>query len=288
MKGIQGLQDKTFEAVVRILLILIVVIIIFPIFFVLSASFTPYEEVIKNGGFLIIPHKITLEAYEYLFKDYALVTSFGNSLFVTIAGTICNLIVTALAAWPLSRKKLPARSLIMVFITFTLVFSGGTIPTYLVVREFKLLDSLWSMIIPTLVATTNLIILKNFMEALPEELMESAVVDGASDIRIFLKIVLPLSVPILMTVAIYYGVGHWNDFFSAILYITSRMKMPMQVILREILMASRENTLDVERVLPTMTLQMAAVVTTSLPIILVYPFVQKAFIRGIMAGALKG
>jgi putative aldouronate transport system permease protein len=195
--------------------------------------------------------------------------------------------VTALAAWPLSRKKLPGRSVIMVLITFTLMFSGGTIPTYLVVRDLRLLNSLWSLIIPTLLWTSNLIILKNFMESLPEELIESAVIDGASDFRILWRITIPLSVPILMTIAIYYGVGHWNDFFGAILYITNRVKMPMQVIVRDILSANRE-VLDVEQVMPTMTLQMAAVVVASLPMILAYPFIQKAFVRGIMNGAIKG
>jgi putative aldouronate transport system permease protein len=167
------------------------------------------------------------------------------------------------------------------------MFSGGTIPTYLVVRDLKLINSLWSLIIPSLLWTSNLIILKNFMESLPEELIESAVIDGASDFRILWRLVIPLSVPILMTIAIYYGVGHWNDFFGAILYITSRVKMPMQVIVRDILNANRE-VLDVEQVMPTMTLQMAAVVVASLPMMLVYPFIQKAFVRGIMNGAIKG
>jgi putative aldouronate transport system permease protein len=197
------------------------------------------------------------------------------------------MVITILAAWPLSRKKLPGRSAIMVVITFTLMFGGGTIPTYLVVKDCGLLDSLWSMIIPSLLWTGNLIILKNFLESLPEELIESALIDGASDFRILFKITIPLSVPILMTIMIYYGVGHWNDFFSAILYITKRAKMPMQVIVRDILNANKE-IVDVEQVMPTMTLQMAAVVTASLPVILAYPFIQKAFVRGIMSGAIKG
>jgi putative aldouronate transport system permease protein len=287
MAAIQGLKDNAFEIFVRILLIMVVVVVLFPLFFVLSASLTPYAEVIKNGGFLVIPRKITLEAYQYLFKDDYLIGSFGNSIFITLAGTCCNMAITILAAWPLSRKKLPGRSAIMVIITFTLMFSGGTIPTYLVVKDCGLLDTLWSLIIPSLLWTSNLIILKNFLESLPEELIESAVIDGASDFGILLKIVIPLSIPILMTIMIYYGVGHWNNFFSAILYITTWAKMPMQVIVRDILNANRE-VLDIEQVIPTMTLQMAAVVTASLPIVLAYPIIQKAFVRGIMSGAIKG
>jgi putative aldouronate transport system permease protein len=167
------------------------------------------------------------------------------------------------------------------------MFSGGVIPTNLVVRSLKLLNSLWALIVPGLIWTSNMIILKNFMEALPEELIESAVIDGASDFRILISIVLPLSVPILLTISVYYGVGHWNQFQSAILYITTPAKMPLQVILREILDASQQNA-NIEQVLPTMTMQMAAVVFASLPMLLAYPFIQKGFVRGIMSGAIKG
>jgi putative aldouronate transport system permease protein len=287
MAAIRGLNDNVFEWTVRLVLLFIGIVILFPLFFVVSASVTPYEEVIKNGGFMVIPGKFSAEAYLYLFRDNQLIVSFGNTLFITLVGTVCNMLVTILTAWPLSRKNLPGRSGILVIITFTLMFSGGTIPTYLVVRGIGLIDSLWALIIPSLIWTSNCIIMKNFMESLPEELIEAAIIDGASDIRILTLIAVPLSGPIITTISIYYGVAHWNEFFGAILYITSKAKMPVQVIVRDLLNASLE-VLNVEQVIPTMTLQMASVVAASLPIILAFPFIQKAFVRGIMSGAIKG
>lgn len=286
-RGIRSRSDKVFDGIVSILLALTAVIVLFPLFFVGSASLTPYEEVIRNGGFLVIPQKVTLEAYQHLLENSALVHSFGNTAFITVVGTLLNMIFTILAAWPLSRKKLPGRHMLTIAVTFTLMFNGGIIPTYLVVQQMGLVNTLWSLIIPQLIWTSNLIILKNFMEALPEELVESAKIDGASDFRILVQIVIPLCVPILMTVTIYYGVAHWNEFQQAILYVTKQQIMPMQVIVRDILNASQQAT-DVDQVLPTMTLQMAAVVTASLPMIIAYPFIQKVFVAGTMSGAIKG
>ena len=286
-KGIRSKSDKVFDGIVSVLLALTAVIVLFPLFFVASASLTPYEEVIRNGGFLVIPKKVTLEAYQHLLENSTLMHSFGNTAFITVVGTLLNMLFTILAAWPLSRKKLPGRHVLTVAVTFTLMFNGGIIPTYLVVQQMGLVNTLWSLIIPQLIWTSNLIILKNFMEALPEELVESAKIDGASDFRILVQIVIPLCVPILMTVAIYYGVAHWNEFQQAILYVTKQQIMPMQVIVRDILNASQQAT-DVDQVLPTMTLQMAAVVTASLPMIIAYPFIQKVFVAGTMSGAIKG
>jgi putative aldouronate transport system permease protein len=284
----RGINDTIFEWIVRLLLVLTGVVILFPLFFVVSASITPYEEVMRNGGFVVIPRVITFEAYTALFKNYLLIKSFVNSLFITLVGTLCNMIATTLAAWPLSRKKLPGRSGIMMLVTFTLMFSGGIIPTYLVVKDVGLLDSLWSLIIPSLVWTTNLIILKNFMEALPEELIEASVIEGASDFHILVRIVVPLSIPILMTIVIYYGVGHWNEYFNAILYLTDRTKLPMQVIIRQMLASAGDALRDPDQITPTLTLQMAAIVIACLPVVLAYPFIQKAFTKGTMAGAVKG
>lgn len=192
------------------------------------------------------------------------------TIFVTVVGSIVNLALTLLMAYPLSRKKLRGRTFFLMAVVFTMLFNGGLIPTYLIVRETGLTNTLWAMIIPGAIWTFNLLIMKSFFENLPEELHDSARIDGAGETRVLVSIVLPLSVPSIMTVGLFYVVGHWNDFFSAVLYITNRDLYPLQVIVRNILLESANLQQNTDVVLPTVTMQMAAVIFASLPIILVY------------------
>ena len=283
----RGRRDRIFDGMIYVILFLVAFSILFPMLFVISASLTPYTEVMRNGGFLVIPRVISFDAYETLFQKSTLSGSFQVSTFITVVGTVLNVFFTALMAFPLSRKKLPGRKFFINMVVLTLMFNGGMIPTYLVVQKAGLVNTLWSMIIPQVIWTQYLIILKNFMENIPSELLDSARIDGAGEFRSFLQIVLPLCKPILVTIAIYYGVQHWNEFQQAILYITKPDKWPLQVVVRNILTANQQ-VVDADQVVPTMTLQMASFVTASLPIVALYPFLQRFYVSGITTGAVKG
>ena len=254
--GVRGRRDRIFDGMIYVILFLVAFSILFPMLFVISASLTPYTEVMRNGGFLVIPRVISFDAYETLFQKSTLSGSFQVSTFITVVGTVLNVFFTALMAFPLSRKKLPGRKFFINMVVLTLMFNGGMIPTYLVVQKAGLVNTLWSMIIPQVIWTQYLIILKNFMENIPSELLDSARIDGAGEFRSFLQIVLPLCKPILVTIAIYYGVQHWNEFQQAILYITKPDKWPLQVVVRNILTANQQ-VVDADQVVPTMTLQNA-------------------------------
>lgn len=285
---VRGRSDRIFDVLVYAVLLAVALTAVLPLLYVLSISLTPYTEVLKNGGFILFPKSITFEAYKELFADAAIPKAFGVTIFVTVVGSIINLALTLLMAYPLSRKKLRGRTFFLMAVVFTMLFNGGLIPTYLIVRETGLTNTLWSMIIPGAIWTFNLLIMKSFFENLPEELHDSARIDGAGETRVLASIVLPLSIPSIMTVGLFYVVGHWNDFFSAVLYITNRDLYPLQVIVRNILLESANLQQNTDVVLPTVTMQMAAVIFASLPIILVYPFVQKHFTKGMLIGAIKG
>jgi len=285
---VKGWQDRTFLLIAYTLLSGVALMAVFPVMYVVSVSLTPYSEVVRNGGYLVIPKSITFGAYEQLFSMSSIPTGFRVSIFVTVVGTAVNMVLTTLMAFPLSRRRLPGRSGFLLLIIFTMLFSGGLIPTYLVVKETHLLNSLWAMIIPTAIFPFNIFIIKSFFENLPEELMESARIDGTGDWGLLFRIVLPLSMPVILTISLFYAVGHWNDFFSAVLYIQDSTKHPLQLAVRSILMQSGAQQTVVEETLPTATLQMAAVVTASAPMIAIYPFVQRFFTQGMMIGSIKG
>jgi len=285
---VKGTNDRFFNSIVYVLLAIVAVSCLFPILYVVSVSLTPYSELIKNGGFQVIPQKLTFDAYRSLLIERTLPKSMGVSVVITILGTALSLLLTLLGAYPLSRKNLPGRTPILLFIVFTMLFSGGLIPTYLVVKDLGLTNTIWAMIVPNALATFNMLIMKTFFESLPEELFESARIDGAREFRILWKIAIPLSIPSLMTIGLFYMVAQWNTFFSAIIYITNRELHPLQVVVRNMLTMSQSTEMAAEAIMPTMTLQMAAVVIASLPIILVYPFIQKHLTKGMMIGAIKG
>lgn len=283
-----GKSDRFFDAFIYLVLIAVGLISLFPILYVISMSLTPYSEVIKHGGFLIFPRSITFEAYDRLLTGGNLPKAFGISVFLATVGTGLNMLLTVLAAYPLSRRKLPGRSAILLFIIITMLFNGGLIPTYILVKSLGLLNSVWALIIPSALATFNMLIMKSFFESLPEELYESARMDGAGEFRMLFSIAIPLSIPSLMTVGLFYMVSNWNSFFSAILYVTDPAKQPLQVVVRNLLLMSQDTELQAEVTLPTETLQMAAVILASVPILAVYPFIQKYFMKGMVLGAIKG
>jgi putative aldouronate transport system permease protein len=283
-------EDRVFNAITIVLLTIFGLCALFPMLYVVSVSITPYTEVLKNGGFIIIPKSITFAAYAELFKQPYIFDAFKVTVFITVVGTSINLILTCLMAYPLSRKTMPGRNIVLMLVVFTLLFSGGIIPTYLVVKSTGLLDTVWAMIIPTTVSGFYLLIMKSFIQNLPEEIFESARIDGAKELRVLIQLVIPLSTPVLFTLGLFYTVQHWNEYFQALIYITDPLLNPIQIVIHKILMNSQNADMqaNLDEVIPTLTLKMASVVYATLPIVVVYPFVQKYFYKGMVIGAVKG
>ena len=285
---VRSKNDSVFEILVLVIITLVGLVCLIPIMFVISYSLTPMEEVLRNGGFVLIPTKFTLSAYKFMLRNPMLISALQNSAFITVVGTAVNLMVTMMLAYPLSREYLPGRGLFIKLIVFTMVFSAGTIPTYLIVKGTGVINSLWALILPSLVTVYNFIVMKAFFEGLPNDLFESARIDGAGEFKILFSIVMPLSLPIVTTISLYYAVAHWNVYTAAILYIQDTDKMPLQVILRRMIDAAKTIDLNVEDDLPPETMRMAAVCIATAPIVVIYPFIQKYFVKGTLAGAVKG
>ncbi|MGG1553640.1 carbohydrate ABC transporter permease [Paenibacillus ferrarius] len=283
--------DKVVKGINYTLLILLAASCVVPFLYVISISLTPISEVIKRDGLVIIPTNITWTAYKEITQGGRLLDAYQVTLFRVIVGTLLNLVFTVLTALPLSRRGLPGRSGILLFIVFTMLFSGGIIPSYLLVKQVGLLNSSWSLIIPGLINAFYLMIVKSFFEQLPEAIDEAARIDGAGEFSILYKIVLPLSVPIIATVGLFYAVWHWNSYFDALLYINDTAKQPVQLFLRQILLASvaiSGDAAEAANSVNPISVQMASVVVTTLPILVVYPFIQKHFTRGVLLGSVKG
>ena len=279
-------SDKAVDICNYVILSVILVICVFPLLYVISVSLTPITEVHKNGGFLVIPRAITLDAYKTIIDQRMLPRAMGITAYITILGTVINIVATVIMAYPLSKRKLAGRRFLIPFIIFPMLFSGGTIPTYLLIKNLNMIGTYWALMIPGAVYTYNLLVVKAFFENLPEELFESARIDGANEFYVLWKIVVPLSKPVIMTMVLFYAVGHWETYFDSIMYLPDQNMQPLQVVLRRMLTPNAEMNADIT--IPTMTLQMAMVVFTTLPIIVIYPFIQKYFTKGIMLGAVKG
>ena len=279
--------DRRFELALYVLLGLCALLCLFPLMYVVSVSLTPYAEVLRNGGFVVIPQKITLDGYRMFIKNGTMLSAYGVTIFITVVGTALNIVLTLLLAFPLSKRNLPLTKIVMLYTLFTMLFSGGMIPKYLVVKNLGLINSIWSLIIPISIAPYNVILMRTFFRALPEDLFEAATIDGAGETRILLKIAIPLAIPSVMTNVMFYAVMHWNTFMSALLYITTPKLQPLQVVLYNIIQ-NVEMAEAAEYEAPTETLKMAAVVLTALPIVIVYPFIQKYFTSGMLVGAIKG
>jgi putative aldouronate transport system permease protein len=285
---VKSKNDIVFELLCTLIITIIGLVCLVPILFVVSYSLTPMAEVLKNGGFVLIPRQITFSAYKDMLSSATLMNAMKVNLFVTVVGTFLNLIVTIMLAYPLSRVDLPGRALCIKMIVFTMIFSAGTVPTFLTVKNTGLLDSLWALIIPSLVSVYNFIVMKSFFEGLPSDLFESARIDGAGEMCILIRLVLPLSLPIITTIALYYAVGHWNTYTAAIYYLQTTSKMPLQVILRRMIASASANEVSADEIIPPETLRMAAVCIATAPVVIIYPFIQKYFVKGTLAGAVKG
>ncbi|USP96216.1 carbohydrate ABC transporter permease [Bacillus vallismortis] len=266
-------------------------ITILPFLYIIAGSFATEAELAQRS-FFIFPKTFTLDAYKYVFSTPTFIRSMGVSIFITVVGTAVQLFFTLTMAYPLAKRHVKGRNLLLNLVIFSMLFSGGMIPTYLVVKSLGLLDTYWALILPMAINPFNLIIIKNFFQQLPRELEESAKIDGCSEIGVFWRIALPLSKPVIATFALFYAVGIWNDFFHALLYINDSAKWPLQMVLRQVtilsdLTATNGDTMQ-NAVPPEQGIKLAVIVIATLPILAVYPFLQKHFAKGILIGSVKG
>ncbi|CAH1192367.1 L-arabinose transport system permease protein AraQ [Paenibacillus allorhizoplanae] len=286
-------DEKVFDAVVNGLAFLIVVVVLYPLLFIVSASFSD-PALVLNGEVILLPKQITLEAYRNVFQNEQIWNGYANTILYTAVGTIINLIMTTLAAYPLSRPDLPGRGIFMVIITLTMFFSGGLIPSYLLVKNLGMVDTMWALVIPGAIATYNLIVMRTYFQSnIPWEIQEAAHMDGCSNWKLLTHVILPLSKPIMAVMVLFYAVGHWNSFFNALIYIRSKDLYPLQLVLREVLMVSQADVVDSSvglesKILLAESIKYVVIIISSLPVLLMYPFVQKHFVKGVMIGSLKG
>ncbi len=288
-------SDRLFTIVNYCVLTLIMIIVLYPLVYVVSASFSSSSAVL-SGRVWLWPVEPTLDGYKAVFKNGMVVRGFMNTLFYTVAGTGINLLFTVLAAYPLSRRDFRGRSMFMLLFVFTMMFNGGLIPTYLLVKNLGMIDTVWSMLIPSALSVWNVIIMRTYFQTtIPGELLEASQLDGCTDFRFLLRIVLPLSGPILAVIALFYAVGHWNQYFNAMIFLKRADLYPLQLILRDILV---QNEINIDMLGDAKTaaarqglrelLKYSLIVVTSVPLLVVYPFVQKFFVKGVMIGSLKG
>ncbi|GGD94988.1 carbohydrate ABC transporter permease [Paenibacillus nasutitermitis] len=283
-------SEKLFQYVNAALLTLLSLSVILPFFHIMAKSLSS-EAFVLSKEIVFWPKGFNFSSYEYVLQNKQFYHSLTNSIFLAVAGTLISMIITVLAAYPLSRKHLPLSRMFMLLIIITMFFSGGIIPTYLIVKETGLLNSIWSLILPVALSPFNLILIRNFFQAVPDSLEESARIDGASNIRVLISIYLPLSVPSIATISMFYAVGYWNSFFQAMMYITERRWMPLQMYLLQLVTDDRTADLNIGDVFQDITpetIRAAAILCAVVPILCVYPFIQKYFVQGIMLGAEKG
>ncbi|MBR0463410.1 MAG: carbohydrate ABC transporter permease [Clostridia bacterium] len=290
------IADVSYLTVVWLIIIISSLMVLLPILHVLAASFSSSEAVIR--GVYLWPRDFCLDGYTAVFQNSKVLRGFVNSVLYTVIGTAFNVVMTICAAYPLARNKLHGRKTIMMLFVFTMLFSGGMIPTYLVVHRLKLVDTFWSMIFPTAINVYLMIIARTFFEnTIPNDLYEAAHIDGANDFQLFLYIAIPLSKAICAVLALRYAVQHWNDYYQAVLYIRSDGRQPLQIVLRNIMLATNididsMSAMDVEQYAKlkqlSYLLKYSLIVISTIPMLVLYPFIQKYFIHGVMIGAIKG
>lgn len=287
----RSVGDIIANVVIYILLTLIAVIMVIPFIYVIAASFATEAE-IQTRPIFFIPDSPTLDAYARIFDMNDMGARVFHSLLISVCvtaiGTFINLFFTTTMAYGLSRSNLIGKKPLLNMVLFTMVFGGGMIPLFLVVKGLGMYDTYSALILPGAISAYNMIIVRNFFMELPRELEEAASIDGCSDIGIFIKIALPLSLPCLATFGLFYAVGHWNNYFGALLYLEDSTKFPFQLVLRNIVMQTAETQTDPNALIPEDTLKMAVIVIGTVPILIVYPFLQKHFAAGVMVGAVKG
>lgn len=288
-------DDRIYYGIIHFIIILLLIIVLYPLIYILSASFSsPYA--VSSGQVILWPVDLSLEGYKAVFKTPDVFVGYRNTILYTVIGTLINIAITLIAAYPLSRKDLPGRNIFMLIFTFTMIFSGGMIPLYIQIKDLHMIDTLWAMVIPGALSVYNMIIARTFLQnSIPGELLEAAQIDGCSDTRYFFSMVLPLSKALIAVLVLFYAIGHWNAYFNGFLYLNNKDKFPLQIILKQILIA---NTIDTSLVVdPEVAaakqgmaelLKYSLIIVSTVPVMCLYPFVQKYFVKGVMIGSIKG
>ena len=288
-------QDKIYYAVMGVLVTIFMVLVLYPLIYIVSSSFSSGTAV-TTGKVVLWPVDFSLQGYKEVFANEDILVGYRNTIFYTVVGTFINVCITLVTAYPLSRRDFAGRNFFSFLFSFTMMFGGGIVPSYLLLKDLHMLNTVWALLIPGALSVYNMLVMKSFMQnSIPTELLEAAQIDGCSDARYFFKILVPLSKASIAVIALYYAVGHWNAFFNALMYIHDRELIPLQLVLREILVS---NKMDMSMVTdPELMeakngmadlLKYALIVVSTVPILCVYPFVQKYFVKGVMIGSVKG
>lgn len=283
-------SEAIVHGIIIVLLLLFTLLCLLPFINILASSFATSGE-LSTRPFILIPKTFTLDAYRYILSTPTIFKAIGISLFVTTVGTFISMVATSFMAYALSRKYLHGRKFFNFIIVFTMLFSGGMIPSFILIKSLGLIDSLWAPILPSIVSAYNMIIMRNFFQGIPDSLEESAKMDGCTDWGVFLRIILPLSLPSIATISLFYAVEYWNTYQPALLYINDSSKWPIQVLLRQIVIVSSGMNADastVDIVPPAQSVKMAVIIIATLPMLIIYPFIQKYFVKGAIVGSVKG
>ena len=288
-------QDRIYYAAVGIIVTVFLFAVLYPLIYIISSSFSSGTAV-STGKVILWPVDFSLEGYKSVFSNKDILVGYRNTIFYTIAGTFFDVCITLIAAYPLSRRDFVGRNFFSFFFSFTMMFSGGIVPSYLLLKDLHMLNTAWSILLPGALSVYNMLVVKTFMQtSIPPDLLEAAQIDGCSDTKYFFKILLPLSKASIAVISLFYAVGHWNSYFNALMYLNDRELIPLQLVLREILI---NNKMDADMVTDPALLEAKAgmadllkyslMVVSSVPILCIYPFVQKYFVKGVMVGSVKG
>ena len=288
-------EDKSFHIVNTLIMVLIGIIMVYPLYYIVLASVTD-PTIVNTGKLLLFPEKVYLEGYKAAFEYKQLFTGFFNSIVYTFLGTVVSMVLTIPGAYALSRKELKGRNVVMFLFTFTMFFSGGMVPTYMLVNKLHFIDTMWAMVLPGALSVYNLIVVRTFFQTnIPDELLEAAKVDGCTDLRFFFSIALKVSGTIIAVMVLFYAVAQWNAYFNAIMYLNSRSHMPLQAVLRDLLIlntATSELPIDatetMDRMMRADQLKYCVIIISTVPMMILYPFIQKHFTKGVMIGSIKG
>lgn len=284
--------EKIFDTFNIVIMLFMMLITLYPLWHVLAASFSMPSQLVQHQGILLKPLGFTLKGYDLVFKNPNIISGYQNTIFYVVVGTLCNLFMTSLGAYALSRKGVALNKFVTILIVITMFFGGGLVPRFLVIKDLGLLDKRMAMILPGLISAWNLIIMRTSFAAIPDSLEESAKMDGANDFTVLFRIILPLSKPIIAVMTLYYGVAHWNQWVDAMIFLRDRSLYPLQLILREILIVNSTDTMlqeasAMETEMYAELIKYSTIIVATAPILCVYPFLQKYFMKGVMVGAVK-
>jgi putative aldouronate transport system permease protein len=289
----RGFWSTAFDVFNAILMVLVIIATLYPLYYVAIVSLSDGNAVLR-GEVSFIPIGFTLNSYKMVFRTNTVAKGLLNSVLYTTVGTTINLFLTALCAYPLARARFSGRTVFTIIVTITMFFSGGLIPLYLLILDLGIRNTIWALVLPSAISPWNMFIMRTYFQNIPEEIFDAAKIDGANDLHIMARIVLPLSIPIFATMLLFYAVGHWNEWFHALIFLDEKARFPIQLILRSVViqgqleMGSYIMSPSEEYMVVEQSLKYATIMVATLPILSVYPFVQKYFVQGVMIGAIKG